>query len=115
MAYQATLKVPASWRYGTALPIRRESGNEVEFQPAPLTTLIDSPISVGAHYRTIDLGSGHGIPHYLNRAADSDRGLEADAETIGHYKNLVREAGTLFGARHYRDYHFLYTLSDHVA
>ncbi len=115
MAYQATLKVPASWRYGTALPIRRESGNEVEFQPAPLTTLIDSPISMGAHYRTIDLGSDHGIPHYLNLAADSDRALEADAETIGHYKNLVREAGTLFGARHYRDYHFLYTLSDHVA
>jgi predicted metalloprotease with PDZ domain len=30
------------------------------------------------------------------------------------YRQLVAEAGALFGARHYRDYHFLYTLSDHV-
>ena len=29
--------------------------------------------------------------------------------------NLVAESGKLFGARHYRDYHFLFTLSDHVA
>ena len=29
--------------------------------------------------------------------------------------NLVAESGKLFGARHYRDYHFLLGLSDHVA
>ncbi len=27
----------------------------------------------------------------------------------------MKQATTLFGATHYRDYHFLYTLSDHVA
>ncbi|HLK48192.1 MAG TPA: hypothetical protein VKT49_08660, partial [Bryobacteraceae bacterium] len=112
--YQATLQVPPGWRYGTALPIARESGNEVEFRPAPLDTLIDSPVSAGAHYRTIDLGTEDGIPHFLNVAADSDRALEAGPETIGHYKSLVKEAGALFGSRHYRDYHFLFTLSDHV-
>jgi predicted metalloprotease with PDZ domain len=116
LQYQATLKVPQSWRYGTALPIRRESGNEIEFQPAPLTTMIDSPISMGAHYKTIDLGTDNGIPHYLNLAADSDRALEIAPETLAGYKNLVKEAGALFGgARHYRDYHFLFTLSDHIA
>jgi predicted metalloprotease with PDZ domain len=31
------------------------------------------------------------------------------------FKNLVQEAGAIFGSRHYRDYHFLLTLSDHVA
>ena len=30
------------------------------------------------------------------------------------YRKLVAEANALFGARHYRDYHFLYTLSDEV-
>src|SRR5579871_356378 len=93
--YQATLQVPPGWRYGTALPIARESGNEVEFRPAPLDTLIDSPVSAGAHYRTIDLGTEDGIPHFLNVAADSDRALEAGPETIGHYKSLVKEAGAL--------------------
>lgn len=115
MQYQATLRVPQSWRYGTALPIQHESGNEIEFKPAPLTTVIDSPVSMGAHYRTIDLGTENGIPHYLNLAADSDRALEIAPETIGHYKDLVKQAGALFGARHYRDYHFLFTLSDHIA
>ncbi len=113
--FQATLTVPANWKYGTALPIQRESGNQIQFQPASLTTMVDSPVSTGAHYKTFDLGTDHGVPHYLHVAADSDRALEASAETIGHYKKLVQEAGALFGARHFRGYHFLYTLSDHVA
>jgi len=112
---QASLKVPAGWRYGTALPIQSESGNDVQFQPASLTTLIDSPLSMGAHYRTIDLGNDGGAPHYLNLAADSDRALEVDPKIVDEYKNLVKETGALFGSRHYRDYHFLFTLSDHVA
>ena len=48
-------------------------------------------------------------------AADSDRALEVAPDDIDHYRNLVKETGALFGARHYRNYHFLYTLSDHVA
>ena len=108
---QANLKVPNGWKYGTALPIARESGNEIQFQPAPLNTLIDSPVSAGAHYRTIELGPGH----FLHVAGDSDRSIELSDELIEHYKNLVLETGALFGSRHYRSYHFLLTLSDHVA
>jgi predicted metalloprotease with PDZ domain len=115
LQYQATLRVPKAWRYGTALPIQHESGNEIEFQPAPLTTMVDSPISMGSYYRTIDLGTDGGIPHYLNIAADSQRALEVKPEVVEHYKTLVKEAGAIFGARHYRDYHFLFTLSDHIA
>jgi predicted metalloprotease with PDZ domain len=77
--------------------------------------LIDSPLSAGAHYRTIELGSDRGLPHYLHLAADSERALDAAPETIQGFKNLVQEEGALFQARHYRDYHFLLTLSDHVA
>jgi predicted metalloprotease with PDZ domain len=113
--YQANLKVPDGWKFGTALPIRRESGNEIEFQPASLTTIVDSPVSAGRHYRTIDLGTDRGAPHFVHLAGDSDRALEAPAEVIAGWKNLVAETGALFGSRHYRDYHFLLTLSDHVA
>lgn len=111
MRLQANLKVPNGWKYGTALPIARESGNEIQFQPSSLTTLIDSPVSAGAHYRTIELGQGH----YLHVAGDSDRAVELSDDAIEHYKNLVLETGALFGSRHYRNYHFLLTLSDHVA
>jgi len=118
LQYKASLKLPNSWKYGTALPIQRESGADIEFRPASLTTLVDSPISAGAHYRTIDLGTGNIEPHvahYLHLAADSDRALEVPDEVVTTYKNLVAETGVLYGTRHYRDYHFLLTLSDHVA
>ncbi len=115
LRYQANLRVPDSWRYGTALPIARESRNEIEFQPSSLTTLVDSPVSAGRHYRTVELGTEGTITHYLHLAGDSDRSIEITPEQVEHYKNLVKETGALFGSRHYRSYHFLYTFSDHVA
>ena len=51
----------------------------------------------------------------MDIAADSAAALDAPQEVWDHYKNLVDQAQKLFGAHHYRDYHFLYTLSDHVA
>jgi len=115
MQCQASLRVPSGWRYGTALPIAHEEGDRIEFKPAPLVELVDSPVSMGRYYRTIDLGTDQGVPHYLHLAADSERATEISDEQIAHYKNLVAETGALFGSRHYRDYHFLLTLSDHVA
>jgi predicted metalloprotease with PDZ domain len=113
--YQADLKVPAGWRYGTALPLETESGQNIQFKPSSLTTLIDSPVLMGSYFKTIDLSPGSAPPHYLHIAADSEHATEATAEEIVHWRNLVKETGALFGARHYRDYHFLLTLSDHVA
>ena len=113
--YKASLRVPRGWRYGTALPIERESGEEVEFKPASLTTLIDSPVSAGIHYKTIELGKDGQIAHYLHIAGDSARSLEIPPALLDQYKKLVREAGALFGSRHFANYHFLLTLSDHIA
>ena len=113
--YQATLKVPEGWRYGTALPIATESGNTIHFKPAALTTLVDSPVLAGANFRTVDLKPGGTPPVYLHLAADSERATEITPDETTHLRNLVQQAGALFGAEHYRDYHFLLTLSDHVA
>lgn len=113
--YEASLRVPPDWKYGTALPIERESGNEIDFKPASLTTLIDSPLSMGRHYRTIGIGNDNGTPHYVHLAGDSEESIDAPDGVITAWKNLVNETGALFGSRHYRDYHFLLTLSDHIA
>src|ERR1017187_4702293 len=48
LQYQASLRLPDSWRFGTALPARPRSGGEIEFETVSLTTLIDSPLSAGA-------------------------------------------------------------------
>ncbi|MEO8049635.1 MAG: PDZ domain-containing protein [Acidobacteriota bacterium] len=115
LRYQATLRLPHNWRYGTALGVARESGDEIEFQPVSLTTLIDSPVSAGAHYKTIELGAFAGAPHYIHIAADSERALAMPEQTVKQFERLITEAGAMFGSRHYRSYHFLLTLSDHVA
>jgi predicted metalloprotease with PDZ domain len=51
----------------------------------------------------------------MDIAADSSAALDASPEVWDHYKSLVEQANKLFGAHHYRDYHFLLSLSDHVA
>ncbi len=108
---KATLKVPKGWRYGTALPIARESGETIEFQPASLTTVVDSPVIMGQHFRTFDLGPDH----FLHVAADSAAALDASDEKVEKLRNLVKETGAAFGSRHYRSYHFLLALSEQVA
>ena len=115
LRYQAKLRLPHDWHYGTALPVVKESGDEVEFQQVSLTTLVDSPVSAGAHYKTIELGTVDGAAHYINIAADSESALAMPSETVKQYRKLIAEAGALFGSRHYGSYHFLLTLSDHVA
>ncbi len=115
LRYQATLRLPHDWHFGTALGVAKESGDEIEFQPTSLTTLVDSPVSAGTHYKTIDLGKFNGASHYIHIAADSERALAIPPQAVKQYKRLMAEAGAMFGSRHYRSYHFLLTLSDHVA
>lgn len=112
----ASLKLPAGWQYGTALPVKSASGNTVSFLPAPLVTLVDSPVLAGRYFKSIALTPPGVTPsHEVDMVSDSPGALAMPEAQIQHYKNLVAETGPLFGARHYRDYHFLYTLSDHVA
>jgi predicted metalloprotease with PDZ domain len=77
---------------------------------------VDSPVITGEFYRTIDLTPpGESIHHEIDIVADSEAALNMSPENQKQMTNLVAESGKLFGARHYRDYHFLLTLSDHVA
>jgi predicted metalloprotease with PDZ domain len=105
----------AGWHFGTALPVASESGGQINFQQVSLTTLVDSPVLAGAHFRRIPLTPEGPIQHYIDQVSDGDAALQMPAETIAQYKRLMAETGALYGARHYREYHFLLTLSDHTA
>jgi len=114
LTYVATLKLPANWKYGTPLPIASTAGEtQITFKPASLTTLIDSPVITGEFLKVVKLADDP--PTEMDIAADSAAALEPPQEVWDHYKNLVQQANRLFGAHHYRDYHFLLSLSDHVA
>jgi predicted metalloprotease with PDZ domain len=111
----ASLKLPSGWKYGTALPVASEDGGQINFQQVSLTTLVDSPVLAGSHFRRIPLTPEGPIQHYIDEVADGEAALQMPPETIAAYKRLIAETGALFNARHYRDYHFLLTLSDHTA
>src|SRR5271170_4448296 len=113
--FAPSLRLPADWKFGTALPIAKQDGATIEFTPVALTTLVDSPVISGRYYRAIQLTPGQNPSHEIDIAADSAAALAITPETQLQLHNLVTEAYALFGARHYRDYHFLLTLSDDVA
>ena len=112
LTYEATLQLPAGWKYGTALPVAKETSEEVAFAPATLTTLIDSPLITGEYFRNIDLAPGQKPEHTIHIAADGPAALAASTSEVQHLRQLVAESGALFGARHYRRYDFLLALSD---
>ena len=115
IVFAPSLRLPPDWKFGTALPIAKQGGGTIEFAAVALNTLVDSPVISGRYYRAIQLTPGQNPSHEIDIAADSAAALAMTPETQVELHNLVTEAYALFGARHYRDYHFLLTLSDDVA
>jgi len=112
----ASLTLPERWQHATALEDMPASGERLRFRTCTFTTLVDSPVLCGGHFRTVELtASGDDTPVRLRMACDSEEGLKIPDDQVTALKNLVREARTLFGTQHYRHYDFLVTLSDHTA
>ncbi len=113
--FAPSVTLPAGWKFGTALVKAKATGDEVEFSPVTLTTLVDSPLIAGVHYRRIDLSKPGETPqHVMDVVADAESDLAMTPQDVTAYQKLVAETGALFGARHYRQYHFLLTLSGQV-
>jgi predicted metalloprotease with PDZ domain len=110
-----SVKLPNGWKFGTALQVADETGATIEFSPVSLTTLVDSPLIAGAHFRQIELtGQGAGPRHVIDMVGESEASLQMSGQDVTAYKNLVAETGALFGARHYQHYDFLLVLSDEI-
>jgi predicted metalloprotease with PDZ domain len=112
--FDPTLRLPDGWKFNTSLPVASQSGNTVTFAPVPLDLLVDSPVQSGEYMRVIPLNPGEKPLHEVDIAADEPWALDLAAPLIDSYKRLVAEASALYQSHHYRDYHFLLTLSDNV-
>ncbi len=113
--FAPSVTLPAGWKFGTALEVARSNGDDVEFTPVSLTTLVDSPLIAGVHYRKIELTKPGETPvHVMDLVAEADADLAMTPQDLAAFQKLVAETGELFGARHYRHYDFLLTLSDPV-
>jgi predicted metalloprotease with PDZ domain len=113
--FAPSVTLPAGWKFGTALEVAHESGSNAEFSPVSLTTLVDSPLIAGINFRKVELTKPGETPvHVMDIVADSETDLAMSPRDLAAYKKLVAETGALFGARHYRHYDFLLTLSGQV-
>ena len=112
---EASLVLPAGWRFATALETRASAPGNVRFAPCSYTTLVDSPVLAGRYFRVVDLSPGDPFPVRLDLACDGEAGLAMTDEEIASMRRLVKEADALYGTRHFRHYDFLMTLSDHTA
>ena len=114
--FNPTLRLPSGWKFGTPLAVESAMGDEVKFKPVSLDRLVDSPVIAGEYYRVVDITPPHEpVHHEIDMVADSAAALQMSPEMQKGFTNMVAESGKLFGARHYREYHFLLTLSDHVS
>jgi predicted metalloprotease with PDZ domain len=114
LQYEPALRIPAGWKYATALETL-SAGGDIRFETASLTTLIDSPVQMGANLKKIDIPNGTGLRHTIDLASENAFALETPSDFAARYSRLVDETSALFGANHYRHYDWLFTLSNQVA
>ncbi|HYN22231.1 MAG TPA: M61 family peptidase, partial [Thermoanaerobaculia bacterium] len=114
VTFKPSLRLPAGWKYGTALKTVKESAGRIELAPVSLTTLVDSPVLTGEYFRAVPLDTSDRDVE-IDIAADSAAALAMSPKLIESLRALVVQADALFGARHFDRYRFLFTLSDHVA
>jgi len=113
--FEPWVYLPDGWNFGTALKISWQGRGTVRFAPVSLTTLVDSPLIAGFYCRKIELTRRGQTPaHFMDLVAESEADLAMSQQDLAAFQKLVAEAGALFGAQHYRQYHFLLTLSGQV-
>lgn len=108
------LKLPAGWKYGTALRTDTQTSEGVKFKAGTLRRVVDSPLICGEHFRTIELTGKNTPPAFLHLTSEASSAIQIDDKLIGQYRKLVAESLALFGGAPFEEYHFLVTLSDRL-
>jgi predicted metalloprotease with PDZ domain len=113
---QASVNVPAGWGIGTSLtPIsaydpQHPTGGVVHYAATTVEMLEDSPIMTGIYFHEYALAPEITPKHYIDVFGDAPEDVEIRPTVLDHWNRLVHEAGAMYGAPHYRSYHFLLAL-----
>jgi predicted metalloprotease with PDZ domain len=110
-----TIVLPGSdWTAETALPDPVKSGNRVTYAPATLERLVDSPLDAGTAFARFTLLDAGGFTNEVDAFADRPAQLELEPKNLAGLKAIVGEMDAIYGARHWKNYHFLLTISDEM-
>ncbi len=112
--FRTSLKLPAGWKYATALEPAGQKGDLVQFKDTTLNTLVDSPLYAGSHFKRVDLSSSPDNKVFLDIFADAEEDLAITPDELAAHTRLVAEAAKLYASHHYDHYDFLLLLSDKV-
>ncbi len=112
--FRPRITLPSGWQYGTALVTQSTNGDTYAFAPVTFNNLVDSPLIAGEYFRKVDLAPGDSVHRYLDMVADYPGALAIGPAYTQDYRNLIAQADRLFASHHYKNYHFLLTLSDHT-
>ncbi len=110
----ASVKLPAGWRFGSALERRAQARGVVHFKPVAYNTLVDSPVYAGKYFKRLELAPGVTPPVYLDLVADAPKYLALTPQQLAAHRELVSQAYRLYRSHHYAHYDFLLSLSDHL-
>ena len=58
--FETSLVLPEGWKFASALDVKSQNGNQVQFKETTLNTLIDAPLYAGANFKRVDLSTGVG-------------------------------------------------------
>ena len=115
---QATLQLPAGWKYATALradPQFASAGSDrVTFVAEPLEQLVDSPVFTGRLLRQYELGSGDGVAVTLNLFGEDAADLAATDAQLDIHRRMVREAYAALGPPRFDRYQFMVALTEQL-
>lgn len=95
-----TLLLPEQWTAASALrPVSEDPGNKVDFQPASMRDVVDSPIMCGRHRREYNLtqDSAGAPPHYLSVFTD-DSQTQLPEAILERLRNMVTQTSHLIGS-----------------
>ena len=110
----ASLKIPAAWKFGSALEPSSSDAGDLIFKRVSLETLVDSPVYAGKYAGRLTLDPGPHVPVVIDVFADRQELLAITPEHLTAYRTLVQQAYKLFGSHHYAHYDFLYSLSTQI-
>ncbi|HEX4113833.1 MAG TPA: peptidase M61 [Stellaceae bacterium] len=108
---QPSVKLPAGWKFGSALETASAAGGATTFKPVTFNTLVDSPIFAGRYFERVDLDPGGSAPVHMDIVADRPDELAISPAELQIHRNLAQQAYRAFGSHHYDHYDFLLGLS----